>query len=291
MRSFLIALSIAVVLWAGLAGAQEGVDLIENVGQGQINWSRGFVQASGMHFPENCSTSGPIAKIDAIQMARAKASAKVLETVMTLRIDAGTRVSDFVAASGVYLAKIKELINTAEELQHISPLNGSVEVTLRMGIYGSFAQLVLPREIKQVESIRPMTPIQKPSQPAAGSVPAQPAPDGSAYAGLIVDARGIGASSALVPVILDERGHEVFGSAFVSREFAVQHGLSGYTRSMQVAQGDGRIGGNSLIVKGLRVHPSGCCNIVISNADAAKIRSTYAHLTFLKQCRVMIVLD
>jgi hypothetical protein len=291
MRLILTALSIAAMLWAEMAAGQEGVELIENVGQGQINWSQGIIQATGMYLPATCSASAALTEGDGVNIARAEAFAKILETVKALRIDAHWQVSDFVAGSDVYLAKIKELINAAEAVERINLADGSIEVTLRLGIYGSFAQLVLPREIKQVESIKPMTTVPEGNDSGGGPSFAKPRPDGGPYTGLIVDARGIGASSALVPVILDERGNEVFGSAFVSREFAVQHGLAGYTRSMESARREERIDGNPLIVKGLKVHPSGCCNIVISNADAAKIRSAYAHLSFLKQCRVMIVVD
>jgi hypothetical protein len=291
MRLILTALSIAALLWAEVAVGQEGVDLIETVGQGQINWSRGIIQATGSYLPSACSASAAVTEAEASQIARAEALNRLLETVTALRIDAHTRVHDVVAGSDVYLAKIKELVGMAETARQISPADGSIDITLRMGFYGSFAQLVLPREIKQVESIKPMAPVQEGAESAAGSSYALAKADSRPYTGLIVDARGIGASPALVPVILDERGNEVFGSAFVSREFAVQCGLAGYTRSMEAARSDGRIDGNSLIVKGLRVHPSGCCNIVISDADAAKIRSTSAHLFFLKQCRVMIVID
>jgi hypothetical protein len=46
-----------------------------------------------------------------------------------------------------------------------------------------------------------------------------------------------------------------------------------------------------LIVKALKVLWPGRCDFIISNADAAKLKSASEHLKFLKECRVIIVLD
>ncbi|NQT10001.1 MAG: hypothetical protein HQ573_02380, partial [Desulfobacteraceae bacterium] len=46
-----------------------------------------------------------------------------------------------------------------------------------------------------------------------------------------------------------------------------------------------------LTVKGLRTEGHGRSDIVISNADASRLRSASEHLTFLKKCRVMVVVD
>jgi hypothetical protein len=44
-------------------------------------------------------------------------------------------------------------------------------------------------------------------------------------------------------------------------------------------------------LKGLRASGAGGTDVIVSNTDAAKIRSAYENLAFLRQCRVMIVLD
>jgi len=46
-----------------------------------------------------------------------------------------------------------------------------------------------------------------------------------------------------------------------------------------------------LIVKALKVLWPGRCDFIISNADAAKLKSASEHLKFLKECKVIIVLD
>ena len=111
------------------------------------------------------------------------------------------------------------------------------------------------------------------------------------YSGMVVDARGLQAVPVLAPRILDENLEEVFGPTYASREFAVQHGVARYTTDIGKAKLNARIAENPLIVKALKVIWPGRCDFIISNADAAKLKSASEHLTFLKECRVIIVLD
>jgi len=41
----------------------------------------------------------------------------------------------------------------------------------------------------------------------------------------------------------------------------------------------------------LRTQWPGLCDFVIKNIDATKLRSASEHLTFLRECRVIIILD
>jgi hypothetical protein len=169
--------------------------------------------------------------------------------------------------------------------------DGKVELAVKIQLYGGLAQLMLPMDIRQVETIRAVSKVT--SRPGNG----QKTRGSDAlnvteerYTGLVVDARGLDVQPALIPVLVDENYQEVYGAAFVSREYAVQNGLSGYSRSMGETD-HRRVGKSPLFVKGLHKASGGLCDIVISNADAAKLRSASAHLAFLKQCRVVILLD
>jgi hypothetical protein len=108
---------------------------------------------------------------------------------------------------------------------------------------------------------------------------------------MVVDARNIQAVPVLAPKILDEKLEEVFGPAFVSREFAVQHGMVRYTTDLLKAKLHPRVSVRPLIVKALKTIWPGRCDFIISNADAAKLRSASEHLLFMRECRVVIVLD
>ena len=150
---------------------------------------------------------------------------------------------------------------------------------------------MLPGDIKQVESIKAVSKGApgRPSSPGGNSARGGNSSK-DVYTGLVVDARGIDVQPALVPVLVDENNTEVYGAAFVSREFAVQRGLCGYARKIDEADRF-RVGPHPLAIKGLHAAPEGRSCIVISNVDAAKLRGASAHLAFLKQCRVVILLD
>ena len=93
------------------------------------------------------------------------------------------------------------------------------------------------------------------------------------------------------PKILDERGQEVYGSAYVSREYAVQQGMAGYAKDLTASQTNPRVTDRPLTVKSLKTEGAGQSDLIISNADADMIRGASENLSFLKQCRVMIVVD
>jgi hypothetical protein len=161
-------------------------------------------------------------------------------------------------------------------------------VTLALKLTGGLAQLALPEDVRHVPEITPIS-----GEPSggnkAGNEP-QPSPS-SVYTGLVLDARCLQGQPAMAPMIVDENGQEVYGSAYVSREFGVQHGMAVYERDLESAQNNPRVSNQALTVRALRtVGPSGC-NFVISSADAWKIQNASENLLFLKKCRVIIVLD
>jgi len=83
----------------------------------------------------------------------------------------------------------------------------------------------------------------------------------------------------------------VYGSANVDREYAVQQGMSGYARDLTAAQSNQRVTANPVTVKALKTGGAGRSDLVISNADAGLIRASADNASFMKKCRVMIVLD
>ena len=111
------------------------------------------------------------------------------------------------------------------------------------------------------------------------------------YTGLVVDARGLGVRPAMSPKIHSEDGKEIYGSATVNRQYAVQQGMVGYSKDLTAAQMNSRVTKQPLTVKATGVSGSANCDIVISDSDANRLSSAAENLTFLQKCRVMVVLD
>ena len=251
-------------------------EVIEQKAKGCINWSKGIVQAKGigtlskkLHGDVNDSST-------ALEDAKLDACLKIFEVVKGIRIDGTTVVGDYAAENKVIISKIEGIVKNAEVVKKEYFSDGTVEVTMEINFKGGFAQLVLPGEIRSLESIKPMSPVKN---------------SYSVFTGLVVDARGLGSKPVMSPKILDETGQEVYGSAFVSREYAVQQGMSGYSKDLTAAKSNQRVAGNPLTVKGLRIEGNGHSDIVISNADASRLRSASENLSFMRKCRVIIVVE
>jgi len=266
----------------------EWEDFMEPMASGTINWTKGVVQAKGIGAPPEKYYGKPQARPMALRAAKLDAMRNLLEATQGVRINSRTTVKDFAVESDIIMSQVQGMVKGAQIVKQEYLSDGTVEITMQMSLQGGFAQLVLPQEIKQIESIKPILPATK--KPVTPSIQILE-PEVAVYTGLVIDARGISVRPAMAPKILSENGQEVYGSAFVSREFAVQQGMSGYAKVLTAAQSNPRVTNNPLTVKGLRTDGPGRSDIIVSNADAARLRSASEHLSFLKKCRVMIVVD
>jgi hypothetical protein len=279
----------------------EWQDVVQNVGvSGSINWSQGIMTATGIGSPPEKYYGKPQARPMALRAAQLDAYRNLLEVTKGVRINSVTVVEDSMVSSDMIRSQVDGMVKGTQVIKKEYLSDGTVEVTIAMSLRGGFAQLILPKDIKQVPEIKTIPPA-PPAPPAVEQVgqvpvppppqPAIPTPAPAIYTGLVVDARGLGARPAMSPKLSDERGQEVYGSAYVSREYAVQQGMAGYAKDLTASQTNPRVTNEPLTVKGLKTEGPGQSDLVISNADADKIRSASENLSFLKKCRVMIVLD
>lgn len=271
------------------AYCQQWQDLVEQMANGSVNWTKGVVQAKGIGAPPEKYFGKPQARPMALRAAKLDAMRNLLEATKGVRINSTTIVKDFAISSDIIMSQVEGMVKGAQVVYQEYMSDGTVEITMQMSLMGGFAQLILPKEIKQVESIKPMLPAHTP--PIVEILDKEAKPVSEVFTGMVIDARGINTRPAMAPKILNENGEEVYGSAYVSREFAVQQGMSGYAKDLTAAQSNPRVTNSPLTVKGLRTEGPGRSNIVISNADASRLRSASEHLSFLKKCRVMIVVD
>jgi hypothetical protein len=296
---------VAVVLMLAFPATQgfaaECHEFVETVGaHGSVNWSQGIITAIGTGTPPEKYYGRPQARPMALSAAQQDAYRNLLEVTKGVRIDSTTVVRDYMVESDVINSQVSGMVKAAQVVKKEYLSDGTVKVTLVMSLRGGFAQLILPKDIKQLSEIKtiPSVPLTPEEEEKVGdaSVPQPPRPTTkiaapTLYTGLVVDAHGLDARPAMSPKIFDENRQEVYGSGYVSREFAVQLGMAGYAKDLTAAQTSPRVTNEPFTVKGLRTEGPGRSNIVISNADAAKIRSASENLSFLKKCRVMIVLD
>ena len=254
--------------------AQNAVETFEN---GKIDWTTGVASAIGIGAPPkkpiNMAQARAMAKRAAVIVARRN----LLEIIKGVRIDSLTLVKNFVVQSDIIRNQVDGYLERSQVVDIAYMSDGSVEATVAMNLRGGFANLMLPKSIKSIPPIRQ-------AQAPTGK-------QGEAYTGLVVDSRGFQVKPAMSLKIVDEDGNEVYGSSYVSRDYAINQGMAGYAKDITAAQTNDRVTNNPLTVKGVRTADTGDSDIIISNADAARIKGAAENLEFLQKCRVMVVLD
>ena len=251
-------------------------EIIEQKEKGSINWSSGVVQAEGNGIPPIKMSGNSNDQTAVLTDAKLNAFRIILQIIKELRINGTTVVEDYAIQDPAIMSKIENMVKNAKVAKKEYLTDGTVKIEMEVNLRGGFAQLILPKDIKPLDSITLVTR-NKTSSPI--------------FTGLVVDAKGLGVRPVMVPRILDENDQEVYGPAFVSREYAVQQGMSGYARNLNEILKDQRVSGYPLVVKGLKTSGPGHSEIVISNADASKLRRISESLYFMKKCRVIIVVE
>jgi hypothetical protein len=252
-------------------------DVIDPVGStGKVDWTTGVISAVGIGAPPAQPANPAQARAMAERAAQVVAYRNLLEAIKGVRVDSTTTVENFMVTSDVIKTQVSGIIQGATIMDKKYMSDGSVEVTVGMKLTGALAETLLPK---------------------TGSVPAVAAPmstsltPGQLYTGLIVDARGLGVRPAMAPRILNEDGKEVYGSAYINRDWAVREGMVGYLKDPAAAQTNPRVADKPLMVKALKVSGDARVDTVISNADAAALHSASQNLSMLEKCRVIILVD
>ena len=278
------------LLFTGIGICQEKVsasDCVDKVGQGNINWSAGYIEAVGIGAPPEKLAGKINARPIALRAAQKDASRNLLEITKGVQVDSTTLIKDFTEGDNIINTQVNGLAKSAEVLDQQYMPDGRAEVRLRIPLYGNLSQTIMPLVMAKSPAAPSLTEsIPTPAVKASES-PSVPV----VYTGMVVDARGIQARPAMFPRIFDEDGREVYGLANGDREYAEKQGISGYTHDLIAALSNQRVGANQITVKAVRISGSGKSDIIISNADAQKVRSSAESASFLKQCKVIIVSD
>lgn len=248
-------------------------------GDGCIDWTNRIIFAKGIGAP-NPDHPEAAQRAGAIRAAQQIALRNALETLKGIFLNSSTTVENFMVKSDVITSRVSGFVRGFEQKGKEKYMSdGSVELVMAIPLdgVGGIDDMLLGTTVGE-----------KPSMTAFEGAKAKKA---MIFTGLIVDCHGLNVKPALAPKILDESGKEVYGSAYVSREWAIKYGIVGYAKDVKAAAKLDRVGKTPGQIKALKALGDNATDIIISDTDAADVRSAAQNLKFLSECRVILVVD
>jgi hypothetical protein len=141
--------------------ATSAADLIENVGEGRVNWSLGLVTANGIGAPPKAIKNPAQIRAMTQRAAISAARRNLLEVLKGVRIDSETKVANFILSSDVIKNQVSGTLQGSQVMQARYFSDGSIEVTVGVQLQGELTSALMP------PSLFPATP----------ASPAPPGPD------------------------------------------------------------------------------------------------------------------
>lgn len=277
---YLRTIAVAILLHIATVVAQQQLPSTTPTEKGTINWATHAINAIGIGVP-NPDLPASAAQPAALRIAKQLAIRDALESIQGILINSSTSVKNNMLENEAVATSIQSFVARFEQEGKSRNINnGSVEVTMQLPINGTggLLELILANSIS--------------NQPAISRFEGAKDTKEQAFTGFIINGKGLGIKPALSPRLLDETGREVYGSAYVSREWAIAQGIVGYTTDGAAAKKlVDRIGNAPGLIKGIKTHGQNSTDVVITNEDARVIRSTLKNLTILAECRVIFIID
>jgi hypothetical protein len=255
----------------------------KNFRDGCIDWANGVFYAVGFGVPNPKFKSAAQRNYSAQVAAEQVAMRNLLRLVETTLLDSETTVQDGMLESDRIRTTIKGKIRHVQMVgapRYMS--DGSVNVIMKMQMREVVKVLAEDPGIKAFSAPHE---IQTPQALGSASTAS------GVFTGLLIDARGTEISPALSPKVLNEDGDVIYGFADVDRQFSLEQGMMGYLKDPQAARSNERIKDRPFEIKALHSSGKNNADLVISNADGVRLRQMNREQSFLREARVMVVLD
>lgn len=247
-----------------------------------INWSNRTITATGIGAPNPDAPNIAVKRAGAINAAKMYALRDLLATLKGMYLSSETTVENYMTTSDVIKTQVEGIAKAFKVVGEPKYFeDGSVEVTVEMSMNGDLSDLVL-----QETEFGDNTPLVGEATYKLSDIVGQP----SVYSGLIIDCKAVQLRPALAPKIYNRSGEEIYGSANVNKDYAVEQGMLGYLKSVESAKENARVSNNPLVINAIGVKGTNKSDIIISDDDASKIKELDAKLNFLKECRVIAII-
>jgi hypothetical protein len=264
---------LVVLVLAGAVFAQEAGEVTEGdlkVEHGQVNWTDKTIIATGSGAPDLKAPNVAVARLGAERVAKMDALRNILETLKGVRINAEITVENEMVTNSKMRTKVQGVARRFKVLKTKYYSDGGVDLIVQMSLDGQLASTL-------VES--------------GGKAADLPQKGDAKHSGLIINAKGLKMMPALAPKILDESGKVIYSADFLAKQNLEERGVAAYFKAMDAAKKSKRVGANPLVLKALKLSKGAKTDVVLSNADAEKLKDPDTNLKYLAEGRVILVVD
>lgn len=204
------------------------------------DWQRQVIKCKGSGAPNLDAPTIAVARLGAERAAKADALRNLLEAVRGVKVDGTASGADLLKKDPSLTTKVNGALKNFKVTDTRYFSDGGVEVDVEVPM-ASVADVLLPK-----------------ADPASAPATA----DGPT--GVIIDASAFKPAPAIAPRVLDESGAAVYA------------GKTSYAKDVEGAKKDARVKDHPLVVKALRLAAVGSPDVVISSADAQKLKGSSA---------------
>ena len=272
---------------AGNAAEGESSPVIIEKERGLLDLSSDYIEAEGMGVNPT-GNSGAQGKALARRAAIVDLQRNLLEFMNGVRVDARTTMENFMADDRVR-TELHGIIKNVELLDgEWDGESYAIRGRIKMGQVRVVMapSLPAPQPLPVYGATPDVTIVLEPEPPAPKAAPAAKKPAPQRYTGLVIDVRHLPYAPAMTFQVFDASGRQVYDISNVSMERFNTSGLCAYFNNIEIAKGDLRVTASPIMAKATKL-ADGNVNIIISNADAAKVRASSPD--FRRDCKVIVV--
>jgi hypothetical protein len=284
--STVLASLILLMIFSSMAIAGGG--FIYESGKGQIDWGSGTASGSSSIVPMQDSIDPHRTKALAVRQAGVQARRNLLSAILNTSIDGRKTVRSNLEDDYKLSVELRGFVQNSLLETQVDD-EGVVEVKASLSLRGKFSSVLYPSSVPFLSGIAPSLNFANNSTLENGLFSPDVDALGAIYSGIIIDARSVAVTPALLPVIYDSDGIGVYGAFLVSRSNVLSKGLVGYYTDSSSTDVFTRVGSNPVTVKLIRKPVNGGTGFILSREDSLKVRQALKNELITSNCAVAVL--
>ncbi|GAB6099380.1 hypothetical protein JCM16358_12590 [Halanaerocella petrolearia] len=256
----------------------------------KTDWQKSVIKAKGYGVAPSYIKNDGHAKIMAREAAITIAQRHLLERIKKVKIDAQQTVENNQIQSDTIIKRVKGAIQGAYIVKEKKLPDNAYMVVMELKFYGKngVIKAIFPELEEQKGGNNQSQATMNQSQVNDTQVNIE---QGSSYTGIIINTLNLNVKAAMAPKIYNNQDQLIYGRSKVRRSSVVKNGIVGYTRSLADAKVNPRVGDKPLIINALGIKGRYKTDLVLSKADARKVKQIGKINNIFKNSKLIIVLN